>query len=790
LGDTGWAYRISHRLRLRGDLDRGALERALDRIVARHEALRTTFVTVDGRPEQRIASVQESRFYLTGHDLGENAEAEAALRRLAAQEARAPFDLAAGPLIRGRLVRLAADEHVLLLTMHHIVSDAWSTGVLMRELDLLYDAFRRGAPDPLPDLPVQYADYAVWQRRWIDGAVLEAQEAYWRETLRGVPDALSLPADRARPERPDFGGGAAEVTLDEASTAALKALSRRQGTTLFMTLLAGWAAVLGRLSGQTDVVVGTPTANRGRREIEGLIGFFVNTLALRVDLSDSPTVAELLGRVKSQALGAQQHQDIPFERVVELVRPARSLARHPLFQVLFAWQQSAREPAALPGLALAPMRAAAPESARYDLSLSLREAGGRIRGGVLYPTALFDRATVDRYVGYLVRLLQQMAAGDAQTVDRLPLLPDEERRRVVEEWNATGAAYPGETCIHELIEAQVARTPEAVAVASGDRVLTYAELNARANRLAHHLRALGVGPDARVAVCVERSVEMLVGVLGVLKAGGAYVPLDPAYPVERLRFMLADSGPLVVLTQAPLAERFADVDVPALDLDADGPSWADAPAGNPPRAGLAPAHLAYVIYTSGSTGRPKGVMVAHRQAVNLLTWSQAAWQLRAGDAVLQRMSFSFDVSVRECFWPLTVGGRLVLARPGGHQDPHYLVEVIRREGIRTVHVPLAMLQALLEHPEAGACSTLAQVISGGEALPPALVHRFQARLPHAALCHMYGPTEATVAVAMRRCLVAEPAGRIPLGRPMANTRIYVLDDAGEPVPVGVVGELC
>ncbi|HST57175.1 MAG TPA: condensation domain-containing protein, partial [Longimicrobium sp.] len=609
LGGMGAAYHIPMRLRLQGELDRGALVRALDRIVARHEALRTTFPAVDGEPVQRIAPVEESGFRLVEHDLRASADAEDALRRLVLDEASAPFDLARGPLVRGRLVRMAADDHVLLLTMHHIVSDGWSAGVLHRELGTLYAAFARGEADPLPPLSIQYADYAAWHRRSVEGDVLEAQAAYWTQTLGGAPELLELPADRPRPAKQDFAGALVDVALDEALTEALKTLSQRHGTTLFMTLLAGWAAVLSRLSGQSEVVIGTPSANRGHAEVEELIGFFVNTLPLRVDLSGSPSVAELLPQVRARALEAQRNQDIPFEQVVERVRPARSLAHSPLFQVMFAWQNAPGGSLELPGLALGPLDPAgsggspSQVSAKFDLTLTLWEDDGRIEGGVEYATALFERATVQRHVGYLRRVLEEMAADDVQPLDRVELLSAAERRRVVQEWNATDAAFPAGACVHELFEAQVARTPDAVAVAFQGEGFTYAELNARANRLAHHLRALGVGPDARVGICVERGPEMITGLLGILKAGGAYVPLDPAYPADRLRYMLEDSAPAALLTQSSLAGAFAGLDVPVVELDAPAPAWAQGPETNPACAGLTPGHLAYVIYTSGSTGR-------------------------------------------------------------------------------------------------------------------------------------------------------------------------------------------
>ncbi|HEX9936892.1 MAG TPA: amino acid adenylation domain-containing protein, partial [Longimicrobium sp.] len=529
LGGLGDTYHIATRQRLRGDLDHAALRHALAAMLGRHEALRTTFVEVEGEPVQRIAP--PGGFRLVEHDLGGHPHAAAELRRLAAEEAGAPFDLEHGPLIRGRLVHLATDDHVLLLTMHHIVSDGWSMGVLTRELGTLYDAFRRGEANPLPALPVQYADYAAWQRSWVAGDVLREQAEYWTAALAGAPELLELPTDRPRPARQDHAGAYVAAVIDEELAAGLKALGRRQGTTFFMTVLAGWAAVLGRLSGQHDVVVGTPSANRGRAEIEGLIGFFVNTLALRVDLSGSPTVAELLAQVRARSLGAQQNQDIPFEQVVELVQPVRSLSHTPLFQVMFSWQDARSElPAPGPGGAGAASEAAAPSqvAAKFDLSLSLGQAGGRIAGSLTYATALFEQATVERYVGYLRRVLAGMAADADGRVERLQLLSAAERREVTEAWNATAVAYPRDACVHELFEAQVERTPHAAAVVFDGLSLTYAELNARANRLAHHLRALGVVPDARVAVCVERGPEMIVGLMGVLKAGGAYVPLDPA----------------------------------------------------------------------------------------------------------------------------------------------------------------------------------------------------------------------------------------------------------------------
>ena len=610
------AYHIPGGLRLKGDLDGKALRRALDRIVARHEALRTTFSLIDGEPVQRIVAIENSSFLLLEHDLFQHDDAQAELDRLVQLEAGASFDLERGPLVRGRLIRLAADEHALLITMHHIVSDGWSMGLLVNELSTLYGAFLRGADDPLPELEIQYADYAVWQRQWIEGEILQQQAAYWKSALAGVPALLELPTDHPRPAQQDYAGGFVELKLDAKLTAALKSLGRKHGTTLFMTLLAAWAALLSRLSGQQDVVSGTATANRGRAEIENLIGFFVNTLALRLDLSGSPTVAELLAQARAQAVAAQQHQDIPFEQVVELANPVRSLAHSPLFQVMFDWQNATEDRLELPGLELLPLKSSPYRVAKFDLRLFLEEGGDCISGGIEYATSLFEQGTIERYLGCFHALLEAMVADDTQTVDQLPMLSESERHRVLYEWNDTKTEFPSDKCVHELFEAQVEKTPDATAVVFEDATLSYAELNIRANRLAHYLRELGVKPDDRVAICVERSLEMIVALMAVLKAGGAYVPLDPAYPIERLRFMLEDAAPVALLTQGHLTELFDGLDekLPVLDLTAAAPAWNSLPDTNPdPDAfGLNPNHLAYIIYTSGSTGNPKGVMVQHR----------------------------------------------------------------------------------------------------------------------------------------------------------------------------------
>ncbi|HEU4558562.1 MAG TPA: amino acid adenylation domain-containing protein, partial [Longimicrobium sp.] len=730
MGDLGSAYHISGGLSLRGDLNPAALERALERIVARHEALRTVFHTAGGEPEQWIAPAEESGFQLAAHDLSAHPAVGAELRRLADEEAHALFDLERGPLIRGRLIRLAADDHVLLLTMHHIVSDGWSMGVLTNELSALYAAFHASEPDPLPPLPIQYADYAVWQRKWVDGEVLQEQAEYWTRTLGGAPELLELPLDHPRPARQDHAGADVGVVLDEELTAGLKELGRRHGTTLFMTVLAGWAAMLARLSGQEDVVIGTPSANRGRSEIEGLIGFFVNTLALRIELGDSPSVSDLLAQVKARALEAQQNQDIPFEQVVELVQPARSLAHTPLFQVMFAWQNASDGGRLeLPGLrpgGVDTAGAGAQAQAKFDVSLTMGEAGGRIVGGVTYATALFEQATIERHLAYLRRVLEAMVADDLQAVDTLPLLPEDERRRVVEEWNATDVAYPRNLCIHELFEAQVERTPTETAVVFEGEELTYAELNARANQVAHHLRVLGVGPEARVGICVERGPEMVVGMLAVLKAGGAYLPLDPAYPEERLRYTLEDGAPVALLTGSALLGLFEGVRVPVLDMDAPLPAWASQPDTNPERGGLTPDDLAYVIYTSGSTGRPKGVRVAHGSLAATLAVAREAFGFDAGDRVPSLASFAFDIWLFETLLPLLGGGTVRLVPRDRVLDVPALVEDL--SACTHLHAVPALMRRIVEEVRArpeGVLRSLRRAFVGGDAVAPDLLEEMR-----------------------------------------------------------------
>jgi amino acid adenylation domain-containing protein len=789
MGSSEGAYHIPARLRLRGTLDRDALGRALDRILERHEALRTTFVEDAAGPMQRILPVEESCFLLLEHDLEDVPGADVELARLVDAEAVAPFDLERGPVIRGRLIRMAADDHVLLLTMHHIASDGWSTGILLNELSVLYRAYLAGEGDPLPPLPVQYADYAAWQRRWLEGEVLQRQADYWKGALSGAPEMLELPTDRPRPAQQDLTGAVVMVSLDEALTDGLKALSRRHGTTLFVTLMAAWAATLARLSGQTEVVVGTPSANRGRREIEGLVGFFINTLAIRVDLSGAPSVGQLISRVAARALDAQQHEDLPFERVVELVQPARSLSYSPLFQAVFAWQNTPGGALDLPGLEVGGVEADPYVPAKYDLSLGLQELNGQIRGGLWYATSIFDQATIERWLGYLRIVLVEMVADDARRMDALPFLPADERRMVVDGWNQTEREYPQDICLHRLFAKHVAERPDAAALEWDDLRLTYAQLDARANRLANHLAGLGVGAESRVGVLLERGAEMVISVLAITKAGGCYVPLDPAYPAERLRLMLDDAGVRVLLTRRDLADTVAaeagdDLRIVFLDEAADAIA---AESDAAPESGVSEQNLAYIVYTSGSSGRPKGVMVNHRTVVQLVVGTDYV-TFGPGDRIAQASNASFDAMAFEIWGAFLNGATLVgIGRDVLLSSPA-MRAFLRDERITTLYQTTALLNQLSrEQPDI--FQPLREVLFGGQAADADAVRRILKGGPPKRLLHMYGPTETTAWCSCEEVKdVAEDALTVCVGRPTGNQRIYLLDRALRPVAVGVTGE--
>ncbi|WP_363797076.1 amino acid adenylation domain-containing protein [Lysobacter firmicutimachus] len=778
------AYHVPDAVRLRGPLDVAALQAAFDRIIERHEVLRTRFVGIAGQALQVIDEPRGfalSRENLRGVDA---AELEAILR----EEALRPFDLALGPLIRGRLLELGDDDHVLLVTMHHIVSDGWSGGVLANEFSTLYRAFREGRPDPLPPLAIQYADFGMWQRQWLQGPLLQQQLQQWVQQLRGAPSLLDLPTDRPRPPIQDYRGGNVEIAIDAELSRGLHALSQRHGTTLYMTMLAAWAAVLSRLSGQDQVVIGSSHAGRSRVEIEPLIGFFVNTQALKIDLSGSPSVQALLTQARQTAVQAQNLQDVPFERLVEALNPPRSLAHHPVFQVMLSWHNTPKAELDLAGLQ-AHSLGGGPDSAQFELSLELRESEDGIAGQLNYASALFDETTVRRQWRCLEAMLRGMVADDSQAIDRIDLLDAAERELVLQDFNESHVAAAEPALVHALIERQAAAQPDATAIEYGGERLSYAELNARANRLAHHLRGLGVRPDDRIAVCAERSLELVVALLAALKAGAAYVPLDPVYPDERLAHMLEDSGAVALLIQRRLERRLhASPACATLLLDDPQPAWAQAPDANPDPAqiGLTPAHLAYVIYTSGSTGTPKGVMVEHRNVAYFLHAMEACIHGLGPDCrrVAWNSSFGFDMAVKA--WGQLAHGRSVHLLPeAARLSAEDLLGFLETHAIEAMectpsHLRLMQGAGLLQ----GRAPSLRKLLLGGEAIDSATWSALAAAEDRL-FFNMYGPTECSVDAS---CGVID--GRRPhIGRVMPGARIYLLDEAGQPVPVGVAGEI-
>ena len=784
-------YNLPGALRVRGKLDVEVLKRTVDEIVRRHETLRTRFVTVRGVPQQVIedqVSVQLPVLDLTFIAGEEEREAEA--MRLVQEESQEPFDLQQAPLFRGKLLRLGAGNHVLLFTMHHIISDAWSMGVLIEEVSVLYRAFSDGQPSPLPDLPIQYADYTAWQSDWLEGGVLKEQLAYWKRRLAGT-SVLKLPTDRPRPTSQSQNGATCEFAIGANLTQALKKLAEKQGATLFMVLLAAFQTLLYRYSGQDDLAVGTPTAGRSSGETENLIGFFINTLVLQGDLSGGPSFIELLKRTKEVTLEAYAHEDVPFEKLVEVLSPERNLGSTPFFQVMIVLQNAPQSDLRLGAAMLQPFNTVDNGTSKFDLLLQLGEDPfGKLTGSLQYSTDLFEASTIGRLIEHYKRLLTGVADKPTQSIDELPLLTSNERQQVIEEWNRTNVEFPRKQCLPGLVEEQVARTPEAIAVEHEGHQLSYRDLNDRANQWARQLRELGVGAETRVGLLMERSLEMVVGLLGVLKAGAAYVPLDPDYPSERLSYMVESAQVKVLLTQSHLRERVPGFSGAVLELDGaeEGRRIAEYETGNLDVAVL-PGQLAYIIYTSGSTGRPKGAMNSHGGLVNRLLWMQEEYGLEPRDVVLQKTPYSFDVSVWEFFWPLMEGAKLVLARAGGHQEPDYLAALIKQQQITTLHFVPSMLAVFLDGERTKQCKSIRRVMCSGEALPAELARRCLAAMPWAELHNLYGPTEVAIDVTNWKCMAEDSRASVPIGKPIANIRVYVVDKGMEPVAVGVPGEL-
>jgi amino acid adenylation domain-containing protein len=782
-----------------GELDQVALNRALETLLERHEVLRTRLVEgPDGVACQVIDP--PTRVELPVVDVSAEADPTAAAQALIAQDGAVPFDLATGPLIRARLIRVSEREHVLALCVHHVVFDEWSSGILRRELGELYDAYHTGRPPRLPELPVQYADFAVWQREWLTGEVLERQLGYWRDALAGAP-VLELPTDRPRPPVRSSAGASVEFEVPERVVEGLRTVARAAGASMFMTLFSAFVVLLSRYSGQDDVVVGTPIANRNRTEIEGLIGFFVNTLVLRTDLSGDPTFAELLGRVREVALNAYAHQDVPFESVVDALGVRRDRSRTPLFQVMFSYAQGggARADGDGPVGPVAPARPApvegrgghAPKPVKFDLALAFGETGtGGLAGGLQYATSLFDAARIDRMVQHLLVLLEAVAANPHRRLSQLPLLTAAEVAEL-HRWSGVTAPVPAVGGVHELVSAQAAARPDAVALRSGGVWLSYGELEARANRLARYLRQVGVAREDLVGLCLPRGVDMVVAVLAVWKAGGAYVPMDPQYPADRLGYMLADSGARFLVATAetvrglPAGAVPPEVRVLALDDAEVGAALAELPA-EPLGLTVSPDQAAYVIYTSGSTGRPKGVLLQHRGVVNLAVAMRPVLQAAEGTVALQFASFSFDAAVLDMAVVLAAGGTLAIATAAEQAEPSALAAMISDHGVQTASVVPSLLAVLDPDQVPG----VRNWVVGAERLTAGLARTWASR---ARLCNTYGPTEATVITTAVPLTVPdgdpEQDPLPPIGVPIANATVRVLDRSLRPVPVGVTGEI-
>ncbi|MEV5412748.1 amino acid adenylation domain-containing protein [Thermopolyspora sp. NPDC052614] len=780
-GNPGYVVRAA--VRVRGELDVRVLRAAVEEIVRRHEALRTVFRTRDGKPVQ----VVRDGLALDLRQQEATWSGEQDLPRHVAEALKDPFDLAEGPLLRLRLLRVSAREHVLAVAMHHLISDGWSVTVFLAELSALYEAYAAGRPSPLPPLAIQYGDFAVWQRRR-DDENLATGLARWRRELAGAPDALPLPTDRPRPAVQGFNGASVAFELPAEVVRDLDRTAKQQGATTYMALLAVFHLLLRRYSGADDVVVGVPLANRERAEVEPLIGFFVNTLPVRARLGGNPSFRTVIDRVRQACLGAYAHQDIPFEKIVADLRLDRDLSRPPIFQTAFSYQNDPLSTVTVAGLELDRIPLPA-EGARFDLEVQSFDHAGAVRGWFEYDRDLFDEPIIARMAAHFRRLAELVAASPDTPVERLDLLDDDERRTALADARGPVRVWPtpdrNAGWVHEQVAWWARHTPDAVAVRFEGESLGYVELDRRAARLARRLRRMGAGPGTLVGVAVPRSAELVVSLLAVLKAGAAYVPLDTDLPQARLAYMIQDAAVQALLTRRDVLKRLPPTAAEPLcvdDLNLDADLDVD------PDVVVDGEDLAYMIYTSGSTGRPKGVMNVHAAIRNRLLWMQDQYHLTPADRVLQKTPVSFDVSVWEFFWPLMTGATLVVAKPGGHRDPRYLIDLIRREQITTLHFVPSMLQVFLREPGVEECTSLRRVICSGEALSRELQERLFARST-AELHNLYGPTEAAVDVTYWPCRRDGDPRPVPIGFPIANTQIYVLDERLRPVPKGVAGEL-
>ncbi len=782
------AHNVFAVLRFTGRLNLAGLERGLDEIVRRHEVLRTIFFTTESQhPGQRIASTLNVPLRLVNLSGSPKSEREVEAQRLAMEENRRPFELTQEPLLRTTLVRLGKEEHMLVLTMHRMISDQWSLGVFVRELTALYKAFSTGKPSPLPKLPLQYADYVEWQRRWLTGEVSKQQLAYWKQQLSNASDMLELPTDRLRPSVQTFRGARKPVILLKSLSEALKELSRREGVTLFVTLLAAFQTLLARYTSQDDIIVGSPVAGRTRARTKELIGLFENTLVLRTDLSNDPSFRELLRRVRETVLAAYTHQDLPFEKLVEELQLRRDLSRNPLFQVMFALENTSKSALKLQELTVRHQETIDPKTTRFDLRLELADTPEGLRGSFEYNTDLFEAATIGRMAGHLQVLLEGILAGPEKRLSELPLLAAAERHQLLIEWNDTETDYPRGKTIHQLFEEQVERTPDAVAVMYEQQQVTYRELNQRANQMAHHLRRLGVEPKARVGIMMDRSPKMVAGLLGILKAGGAYVPLDPAYPKERLSFIFEDAEVSVLLTQQHLAEKLPEHTAHVVELDQDETIVGDSKENL--LGGVGAENLAYLMYTSGSTGRPKGIAIEHRSTVALSYWAREFYAPEDLAGVLASTSINFDLSVFELFVPLSWGGKVILLGGGTMPLAENALRLPTLPSAEDVTLINTVPSAMAELVRVDGVPTSVRIVNlCGEPLQNVLAQRIYQRETIQQVFNLYGPTEDTVYSTV--ALVKRGASKPPaIGHPLPNTRIYLLDEHLQPVPVGAGGEL-
>ncbi|MEH2243495.1 amino acid adenylation domain-containing protein [Nostoc sp.] len=784
-------YNIPVALHLTGSLDKAALEQTFNEIVRRHETLRTTFVMQSGQPVQVINPTLTITLPIIDLRQLPQAEREIQARQLTTQEAQRPFNLSTDSLLQVKLLWLDETEYILLLNMHHIVSDGWSIGVLIQEIAALYTAFASNQPSPLAKLPIQYADFAYWQRQWLQGEVLEKQLGYWQKQLDGV-SMLNLPTDRPRLPAQTYQGARQPLQLSKSLSKALLALGQQEGVTLFITLLAAFQVFLYRYTQQEDIAIGSPIANRNRSEIEGLIGFFINSLVLRTQLSGNPTFRELLSQVKEVAFGAYAHQDLPFEKLVEELHPERNLNQNPLFQVVFALQNVPMSALELPSLTLSPLPFET-ETTRFDLEFHLWEPNTQnglwadssegISGFVIYSTDLFDDATITRMLGHFQTLLEGIVANPEHRIAQLPLLSESELDDLLVEWNNTQLYYPQDKCIHQLFESVAEQNPDAIALIFGDEQLSYKELNIRSNKLAHYLKKLGVEAEVLVGLCVERSFNMVIGMLGILKAGGAYVPLDPSYPSERLNFMLEDAKISVLLTQDKWIKRLGNQNSQVIALDNDWEIIAQELEDNL-TSQVKLDTLAYVIYTSGSTGRPKGVKIEHRGLLNLVFWHQKAFTVSPLDRATQISGVGFDAYGWE-IWPyLSAGASIYFVDDEIRQIPEHLRDWLISKAITISFLPTPIVEKILLLDFANDAA-LRILLTGGDRLNqyPLVDHPFQ-------LVNNYGPTENTVVTTSGHISVKNKDNLASvIGRAIANTQVYILDKYLQPVPIGVSGEL-